>query len=128
MKKPNIIFLEPDTTMRNVIADAIDKYAVRFAASAADAIELADATTPDMVVMELSLAGHSGLEFLYEFRSYVDWRQVPVIVYTAQRIEPELLSSHDWKQFDIAHYLYKPHTSLRQLVDAIDTGVGTKQQ
>ena len=96
-----------------------------FATSADQAIELADSTAPDIVVTELSLAGHSGLEFLYEFRSYIDWRSVPVIIYTSQKVDDTLQNTHDWKQLGITQYLYKPHTSLQQLTEAIQASLGT---
>lgn len=50
--------------------------------SAQSAINAADTLMPDVVILELQLPTHSGLEFLYEFRSYPEWQNIPIIVYT----------------------------------------------
>src|SRR4051812_17398861 len=44
------------------------------------AVSSADAHRPDVIVIDLFLAGRSGIEFLYELRSYPDWQALPVIV------------------------------------------------
>ena len=87
------------------------------AATAQTAIQASDALIPDVVILELQLVGHSGIEFLYEFRSYVDWQGIPVIIQT--QVPPaefggsrQLLTS----ELGVRAYLYKPHTSLRELL------------
>lgn len=81
----------------------------------------ADQIRPDIVVLELQLIEHSGIEFLYEFRSYSDWRNIPVIVHShvpAQEFgaSEKLLSKH----LGIGEYLYKPHTTLNQLLRSVN--------
>src|SRR3982750_184304 len=46
------------------------------------AMDSADMRQPDVVILDLLLAGRSGVEFLYEFRSYPDWQRLPVIVFS----------------------------------------------
>jgi CheY-like chemotaxis protein len=77
----------------------------------------ADDINPDVVILELQLVQHSGAEFLYEFRSYPDWQNVPVIIYT--QIPPTQF--HDTfqdtcRQLGVSEYLYKPTTSLQALL------------
>ena len=52
------------------------------AAGAAQAIDLADQTRQDVVVQELHIPGHNGVEFLHEFSSYYDWQSIPIVVYS----------------------------------------------
>lgn len=81
----------------------------------------ADEVRPDLVVMELQLVSHSGIEFLYEFRSYADWMNVPLIILT--HVPPgEFGGSRDvlMKELNVATYLYKPTTSLQKLVRTVN--------
>jgi DNA-binding response OmpR family regulator len=93
---------------------------VRAAGSAQAAIMAADAETPELVVLEIQLVGHSGIEFLYEFRSYADWQDVPVIIQTQV---PQSEFTDSWEllrsELGVQDYLYKPRTSLEQLLAAI---------
>ncbi|HET7528868.1 MAG TPA: response regulator, partial [Candidatus Saccharimonadales bacterium] len=68
-------------------------YSVHTFCDPQEAIVGADTTRPDLAIIELSLAGRSGIEFLYELRSYPDWQSLPVIVLGHQHladIEPYL--------------------------------------
>ncbi|HEY1064167.1 MAG TPA: response regulator [Candidatus Saccharimonadales bacterium] len=118
-----IVLLEPDKVLADTYRQALMHagHKVVMCASAQAAIFAADEMQPDLVVMELQLAGHSGIEFLYEFRSYDDWCEVPVIVLTnvpAGEFDGswELLRS----QLNVHTYHYKPLTSLRTLLRSVD--------
>ena len=76
---------------------------------------------PDIVIVELQLVDHSGIEFLYEFRSYVDWQQIPVIILTNVP-ESEFAGSQSLLRDDlnVQAYLYKPLTSLQKLIQFVD--------
>ena len=74
---------------------------------------------PDVVVLELQLPGHNGVEFLYEFRSYPEWLHVPVVLHTfvppaeltrAVTLEAEL---------GVRKMLYKPAATLTALCAAV---------
>jgi two-component system cell cycle response regulator DivK len=94
-------------------------YAVDWAAHAQDAVELADAHKPDLVLLELQLAGHNGIEFLYEFRSYSEWARVPIMLFTAVGPHAIGMTAELMEQFGIERCLYKPATTLKQLLRAI---------
>jgi len=79
----------------------------------------ADAVTPDVVVVELQLVGHSGIEFLYEFRSYVDWRHVPVIILSHVSPQEFRVNETLLKRLGVAAYHYKPRTSLKTLLASV---------
>lgn len=119
----NVLIVEPDMRLADLYARAFrsqDK-TVTAAHNAQDAILAADACCPDVVVVELQLSVHSGLEFLYEFRSYAEWRRIPVIILS--NVPPEEFSGshtllHD--HLGVVAYLYKPHTDLRVLLHSTD--------
>ena len=119
----DILLLEPDHVLAEIYCQTMARagHKVTIATSAQGAITAADAIRPDIVILELQLVEHSGIEFLYEFRSYQDWQHIPVLIHT--QVPPGEFTANRQllkKQLGIQAYLYKPHTSLRELVSQID--------
>lgn len=118
-----IIILEPDRVLADTYRQALKQagHQVVMTATAQAAIFTADEFKPDLIIMELQLTGHSGIEFLYEFRSYDDWTTVPAMVLTNV---PAGEFSGAWEllreQLGVVSYHYKPLTSLRMLLRAVD--------
>lgn len=77
----------------------------------------------DLVITDLVLAGRSGIEFLYEFRSYPDWVDVPVIIYSSVPAAEVGQSARGFEHIDIRSYLYKPATSPAELVGYINANL-----
>ncbi len=119
----HILLIEPDRTVSKCIKDELLKSDIKVSIStnASDAITLADELNPDAIVTEISLAGHSGTEFLYEFRTYPDWTKIPIIIYSSMKIPEIITSSNDWKQLNIKEVLYKPNESLSELATSIQS-------
>jgi CheY-like chemotaxis protein len=122
----DILMLEPDAVLAHQFTRALEHsgHSVRVTVSAQDAVYKVDEQIPDVVLVELQLVAHSGIEFLYELRSYTEWQDIPVIVHSC--IPPtefadsmELLSS----RLGMREYLYKPQTSLRKLLSAVREAV-----
>lgn len=118
-KTNHVLLIEPDQILGKTIASVLEKngYKVNSVPTAQDGIISADALRPDLVIIELQLVSHSGVEFLYEFRSYSDWDRVPVIIYSA--VAPgEFNLSRDnlTKELGVSRYLYKPSTSVGELL------------
>jgi len=118
-----ILLIEPDRPLAKTYEAAFKQagHKVRTAKTAQEAIHDADTATPDAVVLELQLVGHSGVEFLYEFRSYSDWQDIPVLLHTnIPYLEIEdgwsILSDH----LGVAEYKYKPTTNLETLVNTVN--------
>lgn len=117
-----VLLLEPDKLLANTCRQALEHagHKVYMCASAQSAVFCADDVAPDIVVMELQLVGHSGMEFLYEFRSYPDWQHIPVVINSYVPLG-ELGGS--WRlmqeQLGVSAYHYKPLTSLKTLLDTV---------
>lgn len=116
-----ILVIEPDVNAQSVLVEALVHHDVIVATSAEEAVGCANNTEFDCVVMELSLGGHSGMEFLYEFRTYIDWQTVPVVVYTSVRVEESVLKSRGWQQIGVQKYLYKPQVDLETFVRTVES-------
>lgn len=118
----NILLIEPDKLLADIYRQALEgaEHSVRMTASAQSAVFSADEIRPDVIVLELQLINHSGLEFLYELRSYPEWQDIPVII---NSYVPAGEFAGSWRllkrQLNIAAYHYKPLTSLQTLLRSI---------
>jgi CheY-like chemotaxis protein len=122
----HILLLEPNTLLARTYAQVLIQagHTVTAARGAQQAIHAADQQSPDVVVLELQLPEHNGIEFLHEFRSYPEWQQVPVVVNTTlapvmmQQFAPVL--QHD---LGVCAILYKPTATLADICRAVKAGV-----
>lgn len=117
----HILLIEPDLVTAQNTASYLKRkgHKVTHAKSAQAGIDAADTSCPDLVVLDLELPGHSGLEFLHELRSYPDWQNLPAIIYGS--ISSDLLNSPKVQSaLTVSAYIHKPSTSLRELSAAID--------
>lgn len=126
---PRILLIEPD----RILAETYDKALasagnqVITCASAQSAIMAADHEAPDIVILELQLVEHSGVEFLYEFRSYPEWQHVPIIIQTL--VPPNEFSENRHllkNELGVQQYLYKPRANLRDLLRAVNEATPIK--
>lgn len=117
-----ILLVEPDRLLAETYHRALTDAGHRVAACAGAqaAIMTADQISPDLVILELQLIEHSGIEFLYEFRSYPEWQAVPVLIHSNV---PPAEFADSWpilgRELGVDIYLYKPRTSLRQLISSV---------
>lgn len=116
-----VLLLEPDVLQAASYREALERagHEVFHARSAQTAVQLADEQAPDIVVLELQLPAHNGVEFLYEFRSYQEWLHVPVIVHSFVRPHDLKKSPILTAELGVSQVLYKPKTSLMQLCAAV---------
>lgn len=84
--------------------------------AAQQALDEANQKKPDVVVLELQLPGPNGVAFLQEFRSYLDWSNIPVVVHS-YALPNSQQAVHDAlkQQLGVVKWLYKPQTTLSQL-------------
>lgn len=120
---PHVLLLESDRVIAGCVTQELARrnITVSVAANADMAIIQADRKSPDLVISELSMPGHSGSEFLYEFRTYSDWRTAPILIFSSLKPSREVLASKDWKLLGVAEMLYKPDTSLQKLGDVVES-------
>jgi CheY-like chemotaxis protein len=121
MNSSHILLIEPDKLQAKVYTEALERagHSVAHATSAQTAVHLADGQKPDVVVLELQLPRHNGVEFLYEFRSYAEWLTVPVVIHSF--VPPAELSHAATlqRELGVVRVLHKPATSLAALCTAV---------
>lgn len=121
----HVLVVEPQADLGTLIVKSLQSADVSadYAPNAQSAVHFADKNKPDVVVLELGLPDHNGLEFLYEFRSHSDWQKVPIVIYSHIPREDMGLDVKKSKQLGVAEYLYKPVSSLKRLQDAVLSSV-----
>ncbi|MDZ7744238.1 MAG: response regulator [Candidatus Saccharibacteria bacterium] len=117
-----VLLIEPDAILARNYEQALGQagHAIDWAKLGQEAVQLADVNRPDIIILELQLAEHNGIEFLYEFRSYTDWQDIPIILLT---MVPESMLPTGQAGLDslgVARYLYKPQAKLQQVVSAVE--------
>lgn len=115
----NVLIIEPSKDLAQIIAARFsdDGTAAYIAHTAQAGISAADKNKPDIVILELLISEHNGLEFIHEFKSYHDWFDVPIVIYSDLSAE-ELGSAVGWEEdMNITNHFYKPTTSLQELND-----------
>lgn len=117
----HILLLEPDRVLASTYQKALHSagYKVSVVSSAQAAIHAIDKKRPDLVISELQLADHNGVEFLYELRSYPEWQTIPVIVLSAVPEGEAGMNKQLQTKLGISQYCYKPTTSLQKLATVV---------
>lgn len=119
----NILLIETDHLLAKNLSRFLKKlgHQVSWHVEPQGAMDDADQKKPDVIVLDLLLANHrSGIEFLYEFRSYPDWQHLPVIIFSHVAAEDLKDCLDSMQQLNIAAYRYKPTTSLSDLAQTIN--------
>ncbi len=115
------LLIEPDVVLARTYREALEDagWQVNWAPSAQAALDMADQTLPDIVILEVQLAAHNGIEFLYEFRSYPEWSNIPVVIHSL--VPPQEFANHNilYKELGVKGYYYKPNTRIIQLLAAL---------
>lgn len=114
----HILLLEPDKLLARSYVSSLQMagHDVHHQNDAQKALSVLDEHDIQLIILELELPHHNGVEFLYEMRSYPDWDHIPVVLHTMVPAAHPGLGRIFWKELGITAYYYKPHTSLVQLV------------
>ena len=117
-----IVLIEPDRLLADIYRQTLEAagHEVIPVRGAQAGIMAVDFLQPDIIITELQLVGHSGLEFLYELRSYAEWQTIPVVIQTS--VPPsEFNANRDLltDQLGVTAYLYKPQSTLADLTDQL---------
>lgn len=117
-----VLMIEPDTLLAKNYCLALESagHAVDWQTSAQQAIQAMDQDKPDLIMLELQLPVHNGIEFLYELRSYTEWQKIPVVILSL--IPRQTLGGIEYslEMLGVVDYLYKPAAKLRHILKSVD--------
>lgn len=115
-----IILVEDDAWLADLYQTVLESESgckVLAAASADEALELLDSNSGvDLIVLDMFLPEHNGIEFLHEVASYTDINTIPVIVLSSVYKHDFAMSEERWKHYGVVNYLYKPSTKPKDLL------------
>ncbi|GAC1387138.1 MAG: hypothetical protein NVS1B7_5740 [Candidatus Saccharimonadales bacterium] len=116
-----ILVIEPDRILGKIYVETLQRvgHTVQLCAHAQAAVDLMDSETPDIIILELQLIDHSGIEFIYELRTYSEWQYIPIIVHTMVPEHIFIYNDLNRNNLGIAQYLYKPNTNLLRLKQTV---------
>lgn len=116
-----VLLIEPDKVLGQTLETALQQagHAVSWLRNAQKALDALDERVPDLIILEIQLNTHNGIEFLYEIRSYVEWQDIPTIVHTINPKALDTAFASAFEQLGVRSVLYKPRTSITQLLQFI---------
>ena len=120
MKK--VLLIEDDVWLQELYGSVLQKVVgikVFYATSASSALGVLDKQKIDLVILDMFLGDHNGVEFLHEIASYQDTRKVPVVVLSAVHKHDFGVQADRWRHYNVVEYLYKPITKPQQLVVSV---------
>jgi DNA-binding response OmpR family regulator len=113
----NVVLLEPDKILAENYEFELSNFGfkVRRFYNPQDAVQAMDDNLPNAIILELQLSPLSGVAFLYELRSYEDFANVPVIVYSSIPKENFKIDDKGWAELGVIKYFYKPRIPITKV-------------
>lgn len=120
MSVVSVLLVEDDRFLGDLYAQALTAagYAVHRATNAQTAVDILDEYGSNVIVLDLMLPAHNGVEVLQEIQSYSDWQKIPVLVLSAQHPKKGYDRS-EWAKYGVREYLYKPEVLPEEMVAAV---------
>ncbi len=111
MNRQKVLLVEDDVWLKELYSDAITKREsteLVLVSSAEEALDAIDSHKIDLIVLDMFLPEHNGIELLHEIASYEDSSRIPVMVLSAVHERDFALKKERWHHYGIKKYLYKP--------------------
>jgi DNA-binding response OmpR family regulator len=117
-KAPFILVVEDDTWLADQYIRILGEAGMRAEAvsHALAAINAVDATIPDVIVLDLLLAGPNAFTLLHELRSHADLASIPIIMCTASA---DRIAQEDVRAYGVHEVLDKTTMMPYDLVAAV---------
>src|SRR5438067_1750189 len=106
-QRKRILVADDDPDILKIVAAnlAAEGYEVDAASNGLEAQARAVRTLPDLIVLDVTMPGRSGLEVLSALRARPDTRDIPIVLLTARSTDSDVWEG--WKA-GAAYYLTKP--------------------
>src|SRR5213594_5089603 len=118
-----ILAVDDDPTARELLVTVLGcaGHQLREAADGAEALTLAQAERPDLIIADLMMPTMDGFEFVRRLRENMAFAQTPVVFYTATYLESEArtLAAH----CGVSHIITKP-ADPEQILRTINSVLG----
>ncbi len=114
-----VLLIEDDVWLSQMYGDSLENDGIKVvsATSAESGLEQLDSNDDiKMVILDMFLPAHSGIEFLHELASYSDINTLPVMILSSVSKRDFGMSDERWLHYGVVEYLYKPDTKPADLL------------
>ncbi len=117
-----VLLIEPDKVLRQIYIQAFEdqNIIVSACASSQEAVTILEDFFADVIVTELQIAEHNGVELIHEIRSYLEWQDIPIVINSIIPHSNVAINNAVMKQLNITDYMYKAVTSLQKLISVTE--------
>ena len=124
-QRPLILVVDGQAEVLDEVATVLSgaNFACRCCTTAEGAIAAAESSPPDLIISDVNLHGHSGLEMCERIRENAALREVPVMFLSGAQV-PDIIRRSD--ALGGTYYLRKPFAP-DVLVELIETALGSSQ-
>lgn len=111
-----ILLIESDPILGATYKKIIEstKYQVIWEVDPQKAIEYADERKPFRIVCGMFVGDKTGVEFVYEFKSYEDWRNIPIILFNQYQDVHNIIDKKQQKILDVS-MVYVPSITTQNI-------------
>ncbi len=123
--KPHVLLVEADTLLADLYGGALaNDFNVSLAKDAQTAIDRMDDGNVAVLVTDVLVGRHDGVEIIQEVRSHDDWLRLPIIILSSLAADDFPLPTSRWESYGIRRVLYKPTTKPDHLAAAVRQVLG----
>lgn len=116
--KKRVLIVEDEAWQADVLVrQLVDTYDLSLAASGHAAINAIDDVLPDVIILDVLLAGSTGFSLIHELKSHDDLAGIPIILITNLA---EVVPAEIAKQYDITEVIDKAELRPRELRGIVD--------
>ncbi len=125
----SVFIIEPDLVLAKVYEKGLidSGYKVSCATNAEDVVSFLNDFKPNIIITELQIPNHNGIELLNELKSYNDLQDCPVIVNSIIPEDVLGLNSSASKSYNMKAYTYKPETTIKKLIGILEEVISSNE-
>ena len=124
INRPNILVVDDDPHLLELVRFSLEQkgYAVRVGGTGADALRIAQESTPDLIILDGNMPVMDGLDALKKLRMSKKTEKIPVIMLTMRSHQVDMISGY---RFGAQEYLTKP-IAIEQLLVSVKKLLATR--
>ena len=115
-----ILYVEDDADIRTIAKmslEAVGGFTVEVANSGADAIDIALAFMPDLILLDVMMPGMDGPTTMQTLRKLPEFKKTPIVFMTAKVMQSEIARYKEIGALDVIHKPFDPMTLSDRVKD-----------